>query len=214
MRGMSSPDSGWVVARHDQNASASDTMWGWDSKAGGTLGQDRTQHTCRVSSEPRRSHLNRLSSQFEARVIPALEGVDAIVYSLVALVFLIAAFGMLGYSVVAFPENVAINSFPLAIIALINDLLLVMIIMEVLRTVISYLAERGGSLRPFLFIAAISATRRILAIGAQMSIAGEKLTPDKFQQAMIDLSVNAGAILAISIALYLLSRREPRETTP
>jgi uncharacterized membrane protein (DUF373 family) len=161
-----------------------------------------------VGSEPRGSHLHRLSHQFENRVIPALEGIDAVVYSLVALVFLIAAFSMLGYSVIAFPENVALNSFPLAIIALINDLLLVMIIMEVLRTVISYLAERGGSLRPFLFIAAISATRRILAIGAQMSIAGEKLTPDKFQQAMIDLSVNAGAILAISIALYLLGRRE------
>jgi uncharacterized membrane protein (DUF373 family) len=161
-----------------------------------------------VGTEPRRSHLHRLSHQFENRVIPALEGIDAVVYSLVALVFLIAAFSMLGYSVIAFPENVALNSFPLAIIALINDLLLVMIIMEVLRTVISYLAERGGSLRPFLFIAAISATRRILAIGAQMSIAGEKLTSDKFQQAMIDLSVNAGAILAISIALYLLGRRE------
>ncbi len=94
---------------------------------------------------------------------------------------------------------------------MINDLLLVMIIMEVLRTVVSYLAERGGSLRPFLFIAAISATRRILAIGAQMSIAGDRLTPDKFQQAMIDLGVNASAILAISIALYLLARREPKE---
>jgi hypothetical protein len=46
-----------------------------------------------------------------------------------------------------------------------------MIIMEVLRTVISYLQERGTSLQPFLFIAAISATRRILAIGAQMSVA-------------------------------------------
>jgi hypothetical protein len=28
---------------------------------------------------------------------------------------------------------------------------------------------------------------------------------------MIDLGVNAGAILAIAIALYLLSRGEPRE---
>src|SRR5713101_548800 len=156
--------------------------------------------------------MHRLSRQIETRIIPALEGVDAVVYSLVALVFLIAAFGMLGYSVVVFPENVAINSFPLAIIALINDLLLVMIIMEVLRTVISYLAERGGSLRPFLLIAAISATRRILAIGASMSIAGDKLTPDRFQQAMVDLSVNAGAILAIAIALYLLGRREVTES--
>ena len=162
-----------------------------------------------MSSQPPSGGFHRLSRRFEARVIPALEGVDAIVYSLVALVFLGAAFGMLGYAVIAFWRNVnGDQGFPGAIIELINDLLLVMIIMEVLRTVVSYLAERGGSLRPFLFIAAISATRRILAIGAQMSIAGDKLTPDKFQQAMIDLSVNAGAILAISIALYLLGKRE------
>src|SRR5437764_8038286 len=114
---------------------------------------------------------------------------------------------MLGYSVVAFPGNLQALGFPIAIITLINDLLLVMIILEVLRTVLSYLAERGGSLRPFLFIAAISATRRILAIGAQMSITGEQLTAARFQQAMIDLAVNAGVILSIAIALYLLARR-------
>ena len=90
-----------------------------------------------------------------------------------------------------------------------NDLLLVMIITEVLRTVLSYLSERGSSLRPFLFIAAISATRRILAIGARMSLAQEQLEPSQFQQAMIDLSVNAAVILAIAIALYLLTRRAP-----
>ena len=136
-----------------------------------------------------------------------LEGADALVYSLVGLVFFAAAAGMLGYSVVAFPGNLAGLGFPIAIITLINDLLLVMIIMEVLRTVLSYLAERGGSLRPFLFIAAISATRRILAIGARMSLAQDQLEPVPFQQAMIDLSVNAAVILAIAIALYLLTRR-------
>ena len=147
------------------------------------------------------------SQRLEQQVVPVLEGADALVYSLVGLVFLAAAAGMLGYSVVAFPGNLERDGFPLAIITLINDLLLVMIIMEVLRTVLSYLAERGGSLRPFLFIAAISATRRILAIGAQMSVAGDSLGPDRFRQMMIDLGVNAGAILAIAIALYLLGRR-------
>jgi hypothetical protein len=44
-----------------------------------------------------------------------------------------------------------------------------------------------------------------------MSIAGDRITAEKFQQAMIDLGVNASAILAISIALYLLGRREPRD---
>jgi uncharacterized membrane protein (DUF373 family) len=140
-------------------------------------------------------------------LMPVLEAADAAVYALVGFVFLIAAIGMLGYSVVAFPANLHCNGFALAIVALVNDLLLVMIIMEVLRTVLSYLQERGTSLQPFLFIAAISATRRILAIGAQMSVAGERLSPDRFRQAMLDLSANAGAILAIAVALYLLARR-------
>ena len=148
-----------------------------------------------------------LSRRLEGRVIPLLEGADALVYTLVGLVFLMAAFGMLAYSAISFPDNVNQQGFPLAIITLVNDLLLVMIITEVLRTVLSYLAEKGTSLRPFLFIAAISATRRILAIGARMSLAQDQLEPGPFQQAMIDLSVNAAVILAIAIALSLLTRR-------
>ena len=148
-----------------------------------------------------------LTRRLEGRVIPLLEGADALVYALVALVFLVAAFGMLGFSVVSFPENLNNQGFPLAIITLVNDLLLVMIITEVLRTVLSYLAEKGTSLRPFLFIAAISATRRILAIGARMSLQQESLQQDQFQQAMIDLGVNAAVILAIAVALYLLTKR-------
>jgi uncharacterized membrane protein (DUF373 family) len=140
-------------------------------------------------------------------VVPMLEAADAVVYAMVGVVFFVAALGMLGYSVIAFPANLRDTGFGLAIVKLVNDLLLVMIIMEVLRTVLSYLQERGSSLQPFLFIAAISATRRILAIGAQMSVAGENITPEKFQKAMLDLGANAGAILAIAAALYLLRRR-------
>ncbi len=140
-------------------------------------------------------------------LVPALEAADAIVYGLVGIVFLLAALGMLGYSLVAFPANLRNNGFALAIVTLVNDLLLVMIIMEVLRTALSYLQERATSLRPFLFIAAISATRRILAIGAQMSVTGDTLSAERFRQVMIDLGANAGAILAIAIALYLLAGR-------
>ncbi len=140
-------------------------------------------------------------------LVPALEAADAIVYGLVGIVFLLAALGMLGYSLIAFPDALRNIGFALAIVTLVNDLLLVMIIMEVLRTVLSYLQERATSLQPFLFIAAISATRRILAIGAQMSVTGDTLSADKFRQVMIDLGANAGAILAIAVALFLLARR-------
>jgi uncharacterized membrane protein (DUF373 family) len=144
-------------------------------------------------------------------LVPALEAADAIVYAMVGVVFLLAALGMLGYSLVAFPASLRDTGFALAIVTLVNDLLLVMIIMEVLRTVLSYLQERATSLQPFLFIAAISATRRILAIGAQMSVSGDTLSPNKFREAMIDLGANAGAILAIAFALYLLARRPTNE---
>jgi uncharacterized membrane protein (DUF373 family) len=140
------------------------------------------------------------------RIVPMLEAADAVVYAMVGVVFFVAALGMLGYSVIAFPANLRDTGFGLAVVTLVNNLLLVMIIMEVLRTVLSYLQERGSSLQPFLFIAAISATRRILAIGAQMSVAGENIAPDRFRQAMLDLGANAGAILAIAAALYLLRR--------
>jgi uncharacterized membrane protein (DUF373 family) len=141
------------------------------------------------------------------KVLEVLEDADALVYALVGVVFLAGAFGMLGYSVAAFPANLRETGFALAVVTLVNDLLLVMIIMEVLRTVLSYIQEHGSSLQPFLFIAAISATRRILAIGAQMSVTGETLSPERFREAMIDLAANAGAILAIAAALYLLARR-------
>jgi uncharacterized membrane protein (DUF373 family) len=148
-------------------------------------------------------------------VLPLLEQADAVVYILVGLIFLLAAFGMLGYTVISFPANLARDGFPLAIITAVNDLLLIMIIMEVLRTVHSYLDEGASSLQPFLFIAAISATRRILAVGAQMSVtAREHLSAEQFQQAMVDLGVNAGAILAIAVALYLLNRPTGQPTHP
>ena len=162
-----------------------------------------------MTSQASRQADQRFRHRLEIAVIPVLESADALVYSVVGLVFFLAAAGMLIYSVLAFPVEIEHSGFPIAIITLINDLLLVMIIMEVLRTVLSYLDERASSLQPFLFIAAISATRRILAIGAQMSVVGETLTDSKFQHAMIDLGVNAGAILAIAVALYLLRRREP-----
>lgn len=143
-------------------------------------------------------------------ISPWLGGADTLVYVLVGLVFLLGALAMLGYTVYTFIDHVD-EGFPQAIITLVNDLLLVMIIMEVLRTVLSYIEERGASLRPFLFIGAISATRRILAIGAETSISGDKsVSHDEFTRRLVDLGVNAGVILAIAVALYLLSQRDAK----
>ena len=133
---------------------------------------------------------------------------DSVIYAIVGACFFVGAIFALGYSFWHFAATI----FPLskltptisatAIIQLISDLLLVLIIMEVLGTVIHYLKAHATSLRPFLFIGIVSATRGILSIGARLSV--EAITPQEFTRAMIELGVNAAVILALGITLKLI----------
>src|SRR5262249_968262 len=116
-----------------------------------------------------------------------LELADRALYVFVALLFLVAAVAMGGDSLYTFAKNVG-GDLPLDVITLVNDLLVVLIIMEVLGTIRSYLASGETTLRPFLYIGIISATRRILAIGAQTTL-GEVGSETTFRHLMIDLGV-------------------------
>jgi uncharacterized membrane protein (DUF373 family) len=79
--------------------------------------------------------------------------------------------------------------------------------MEVLGTITHYLKSQATSLRPFLFIGIISATRSILSVGAKLSIVGSRNQPsDDFLHAMIELGVSAAVVLALGITLKLLGR--------
>ncbi len=134
-----------------------------------------------------------------------LEWADEAVYLLVAVFFLAAALVMAGYSVLTFVRHLG-TDFPLDLITFINDLLLVLIILEVLGTVRSYLSTGATSLRPFLYIGIISATRRILAIGAESTLGGGG-TEAAFRHRMIDLGLNGAVVLALAGALYLFGRQ-------
>lgn len=140
-----------------------------------------------------------------------LERGDSIIYAIVGICFFLGALFALGYSFWDFEFGMTqMNLDPpvvaTAIIKLVSDLLLVLIIMEVLGTVIHYLKSHATSLRPFLFIGIVSATRGILSIGAKLSIESEKVTQQVFVNSMIELGVSAAVILALGITLKLLSR--------
>jgi uncharacterized membrane protein (DUF373 family) len=148
---------------------------------------------------------------------------EELVYVIVAGLLLIAAAATCGLA--AF---IAVQQFlsgtPLeGIFSLVNDLLLVLIIMEVLRTVARFIRKREldvdvEDVVPFLVIGAISAARRILAIGAKLSLNEAKHSEqhgstfdvsaswDQFSQAMIELGVNAGLILVIAVAVLIIHR--------
>jgi uncharacterized membrane protein (DUF373 family) len=147
---------------------------------------------------------------------------EEFIYMVVAGLLLITAAVTCGYA--AFSSINYFKRNPLqGIFSLVNDLLLVLIIMEVLRTVARFLRKRElnvdvEDLVPFLVIAGISAARRILAIGASLSLneaqhvehqvgnIDASLNWDRFNQAMIELGVDAGLIAVITLALLIIHR--------
>jgi len=152
-----------------------------------------------------------------------VDGGEEFIYIVVAGLLLITAAvtcGYAGFSAVSYFQR----GDPLqGIFSLVNDLLLVLIIMEVLRTVARFLRKRQldvdvEDLVPFLVIGGISAARRILAIGANLSLneaqhvehqagkIGASVDWDRFNQAMIELGIDAVLIIVITLALLIIHR--------
>ena len=150
---------------------------------------------------------------------------ERFVYILIAAMLLVGAVatcGHAGWSAVR--EIREGGGLAPALFTLLSDLLLALIILELLRTVGRFIRKEEpgvgvADLTPFLIVGAISATRRLLAVGANLSItestrataeakgAGSPaVDPEHFRQAMIELGVNGGLILAITVSLVLIGR--------
>jgi len=93
-----------------------------------------------------------------------------------------------------------------AVLTLMNDLLLVVILLELFRTVINFLRSRMISLEPFLHVGIIAAVRRVLTIGAEMTLRGD-ISEVRFNQYLLDELVSIGIILSLVIALYIYGQR-------
>ncbi|HEX5158891.1 MAG TPA: phosphate-starvation-inducible PsiE family protein, partial [Ktedonobacterales bacterium] len=105
---------------------------------------------------------------------------------------------------ISFQLNVSYPNIAQAVLNFVSDLLLVLIIMELLGTIRSYVEKGDTSVEPFLIIGIISATRGILSVGARLYITGETLKVDDFRNAMIELAVNALVIIALGITMRIL----------
>ena len=160
--------------------------------------------------------------------------VERYIYVAVATLLLLAAVATIGHALFNAVEQTWRGvGLLIPIFALLNDLLLVLIITEVFRAVVAFIRKREpgvkvADLTPFLVIGAISLTRRILAIGANVSVqethhiaaqgigVGQTgpaaavqpfeahLNPEFFSQAMIELGVNGILIVVITLALVMI----------
>jgi len=92
--------------------------------------------------------------------------------------------------------------FPLGMIQGINDILFVVIILEIMRTVIVRFTDGSFQLDNFLTIGVIAAVRHILTVGASLTMEKKKTTED-FNRALMEMGVNTGIVLALVFALFL-----------
>jgi len=126
--------------------------------------------------------------------------VNDILHGLVALVLLLAA-GATIWSSLSHFTSISTAS----ILSLVNDILFVVIILELLWTMITYLKRQEFPIASFIFIGIISSIRRMLLIEAQVSMGGDAAAAN-FDHQMLELGVSTAIVLILSISYYLISR--------
>jgi uncharacterized membrane protein (DUF373 family) len=92
--------------------------------------------------------------------------------------------------------------FPNGMIQAINDILFIIIILEILRTVIARYTDGVFQLQNFLIIGIIAAVRHILTVGASMTLGAEK-PQESFDRAVIELGISSAIVVALVFAIFL-----------
>jgi uncharacterized membrane protein (DUF373 family) len=164
---------------------------------------------------PRHGATKRLRARDE-RLGWMLDETDSFVYFSVGAAFFLAAVVSLSYGLVRFGYSIwalsqaglaavsATNQIEESVVNLLSNLLLTLIVLEIMGTVIHYLRMHTTTLKPFLIIGIISAIRGILAVGARLTINAPQ--GEAFLDAIIELGVSAGVIIALAIALRLVGQ--------
>ncbi len=119
----------------------------------------------------------------------------------------ILAIALFGIGVVAFAFSVkrlfeTAPFFPNGMIQGVNDILFIVIILEILRTVISRFTDGVYQLDKFLIIGVIAAVRHILTVGASLTLESTK-SDTAFERSIYEMALNAGIVIALVFALYL-----------
>ncbi|UCH91513.1 MAG: phosphate-starvation-inducible PsiE family protein [Nitrospirota bacterium] len=127
-------------------------------------------------------------------------------YITACLSFLIVGMLVFGYSWFAYVQSVE-KAFLPATITLLNDLLFVIILLELFRTVLGFLQSDRIRLEPFLHVGIIASVRRILTAGAEFSHQDD-IPEELFHHYLMDMGLHVMVILVLMIALFLLKKTE------
>jgi uncharacterized membrane protein (DUF373 family) len=138
----------------------------------------------------------------ETSIIPIkfVDMVEDIFHAILAVtLFIIGVFAFF-YSVRRLFETAPF--FPNGMIQGVNDILFIVIILEILRTVISRFTDGVYQLDKFLIIGVIAAVRHILTVGASLTLESSK-SDTAFERSIYEMGLNALIVVALVFAIFL-----------
>ena len=140
--------------------------------------------------------------QVETSILPIkyVDLIEDVFHAVLALALLGIGIGAFIFSIKRLVETDPF--FPNGMIQGVNDILFIVIILEILRTVISRFTDGVYQLDKFLIIGVIAAVRHILTVGASLTLESGK-SDEAFDRSIYEMGLNALIVVALVFAFFL-----------
>jgi uncharacterized membrane protein (DUF373 family) len=138
----------------------------------------------------------------ETSILPLkyVDLIEDVFHAVLAIALFVIGIGAFFFSIKRLLETAPF--FPNGMIQGVNDILFIVIILEILRTVISRFTDGVYQLDKFLIIGVIAAVRHILTVGASLTLESGK-SDQAFDRAIYEMALNAGIVVALVFAIFL-----------
>jgi len=138
----------------------------------------------------------------EKSILPAnlVDTIEDVFHAILAIALLVIGVGAFFFSIKRLIDTSPF--FPNGMIQGVNDILFIVIILEILRTVISRFTDGVYQLDKFLIIGVIAAVRHILTVGASLTLESGK-SNTAFTRSIYEMGLNALIVVALVFAIFL-----------
>ena len=142
-------------------------------------------------------------------MLPAkiMDAVEDVFHSALTILLYGVALGAIVFTIVRLVTTTPF--YPDGMLQAINDILFVVIILEIARTVIARFNNGFFQLSRFLVIGVIASVRHILSVGSYLTLAIGK-SQEEFERGITELLVNGGIVVALVLAIFM-TRMADRE---
>jgi uncharacterized membrane protein (DUF373 family) len=148
------------------------------------------------------SFLEAESKEAEASMIPTklLDRIEDIFHVVLTALLFLVALGAVIFTVIRLFTTEPF--YPNGMLQAINDILFVVIILEIARTVIARFKSGFYQLSRFLVIGVIASVRHILSVGSSLTLSIGK-TPEAFERGITELLVNGVIVISLVLAIFM-----------